>query len=124
MHTFIFSRAADLTKAIAAHAQDPHLAFIAGGTDLIGLMKDHVALPQHVLDINSLPDMSRIEALPDGGLRTGALARMSDVAADVEVRRRFPVITESLLFAASGQVRNMESMGGKKRQGKRCEDFR
>ena len=124
MHTFTFSRAADLTKAIAAHAQDPHIAFIAGGTDLIGLMKDHVALPQHVLDINSLPDMSRIEALPDGGLRIGALARMSDVAADVEVRRRFPVITESLLFAASGQIRNMASMGGNIMQRTRCAYFR
>src|SRR5438067_943409 len=111
MDTFTFSRAADPTTAIAAHAQDPHLAFIAGGTDLIGLMKDGAALPQHVLDINSLPDMSKIEALPDGGLRIGALARMSDVAADVDVRRRFPVITESLLFAASGQIRNMASMG-------------
>ena len=124
MHTFTFSRAADLTKAIAAHAEDPHLAFIAGGTDLIGLMKDHVALPQHVLDINSLPDMSRIEALPDGGLRIGALARMNDVAADVEVRRRFPVITESLLFAASGQIRNMASMGGNIMQRTRCAYFR
>src|SRR2546425_8708490 len=124
MHTFTFSRAADLTKAIAAHAKDPHLAFIAGGTDLIGLMKDHVALPQHVLDINSLPDMSRIEALPDGGLRIGALARMSDVAANMEVRHRFPAITESLLFAASGQIRNMASMGGNIMQRTRCAYFR
>src|SRR5438067_13733518 len=110
MHTFTFSRAADLTKAIAAHAQDPHLAFIAGGTDLIGLMKDHVALPQRLLDINRLPNMARIEAVPDGGLRIGALTRMSDVAADMEVRRRFPVIAEALLFSASGQLRNMASM--------------
>src|SRR3989442_1163799 len=124
MQTFTFSRATDPTTAIAAHAEDPHLAFIAGGTDLIGLMKDHVALPQHVLDINSLPDMSRIEALPDGGLRIGALARMNDVAADVEVRRRFPVITESLLFAASGQIRNMASMGGNIMQRTRCAYFR
>src|SRR5947208_8596017 len=100
MHTFTFSRAADPTTAIAAHAQDPHLAFITGGTDLIGLMKDHVAIPQHVLDINSLPDMSRIEALSDGDLRIGTLTRMNDATADVEVRRRLPVITESLLFAA------------------------
>jgi xanthine dehydrogenase YagS FAD-binding subunit len=104
--------------------EDPHLAFIAGGTDLIGLMKDHVALPQHVLDINSLPDMSRIEALPDGGLRIGTLPRMNDVAADVEVRRRFPVITESLLFATSGQIRNMASMGGNIMQRTRCAYFR
>src|SRR5438876_1920416 len=124
MQTFTFSRATDPTTAIAAHAQDPHLAFIAGGTDLIGLMKDHAALPQHVLDINSLPGMSRIEALPDGGLRIGALARMSDVAADVEIRRRFPVIAESLLFAASGQLRNMASMGGNIMQRTRCAYFR
>src|SRR5207244_10014895 len=81
-------------------------------------------LRQHVLDINSLPDMSRIKALPDGGLRIGALARMSDVAADVEVRRRFPVIAESLLFAASGQIRNMASMGGNIMQRTRCAYFR
>jgi xanthine dehydrogenase YagS FAD-binding subunit len=76
------------------------------------------------LDINGLPDMARIEALPDGRLRIGALARMSDVAADVEVRRRFPVIAESLLFAASGQLRNMASMGGNIMQRTRCTYFR
>jgi xanthine dehydrogenase YagS FAD-binding subunit len=76
------------------------------------------------LDINGLPEMSSIEALPDGGLRVGALARMSDVAADIEVRRRFPVIAESLLFAASGQLRNMASMGGNIMQRTRCAYFR
>src|SRR2546422_11689173 len=112
MHTFTFSRAADPTTAIAAHAEDPDLAFIAGGTDLIGLMKDHGALPQPVLDINSLPDMSAIEALPDGGLRIAALARIGDVAADVQVRGRFPASTECLLCAPSGQMRSMASMVG------------
>src|SRR3989475_6427372 len=111
MHPFALSRADDPTKAIAAHAQDPQLAFIAGGTDLIGLMKDRAQLPERLLDINGLPDMARIEALPDGGLRIGALARMSDVAADAEVRRRFPVIAEALLFAAPGQPRNRRSRG-------------
>ena len=124
MHPFALSRADDPAKAIAAHAQDPGLAFIAGGTDLIGLMKDRAALPERLLDINGLPDMARIEALPDGGLRIGALARMSDVAADVEVRRRFPVIAEALLFAASGQLRNMASIGGNIMQRTRCAYFR
>ena len=124
MHPFTFSRTTDPATAIAAHAQDPYLAFIAGGTDLIGLMKDHAALPERLLDISGLPAMARIEALPDGGLRIGALARMSDVAADVEVRRRFPVIAESLLFAASGQLRNMASMGGNIMQRTRCTYFR
>src|SRR2546428_7803150 len=124
MHPFALSRADDEAKAIAAHVQDPHLAFIAGGTDLIGLMKDRAQLPERLLDINGLPDMSRVEALPDGGLRIGALARMSDVAAHPDVRRRFPVIAEGLLFAASGQLRNMASMGGNIMQRTRCAYFR
>jgi xanthine dehydrogenase YagS FAD-binding subunit len=124
MHPFALSRADDPGEAIAAHAQDPELAFIAGGTDLIGLMKDRAALPECVLDINGLPGMGRIEALPDGGLRIGALARMSDVAADAKMRRRFPVIAEALLFAASGQLRNMASMGGNIMQRTRCAYFR
>src|SRR5438445_8132925 len=124
MHPFALSRADDEAKAIAAHAQDPHLAFIAGGTGLIGLMKDRAQLPERLLDINGLPDMARIEALPDGGLRIGALARMSDVAAHPDVRRRFPVIAEGLLSAASGQLRNMASMGGNIMQRTRCAYFR
>ncbi len=124
MHPFTLSRATGPAAAIAAHGQDPHLAFIAGGTDLIGLMKDGAALPERLLDINGLPDMARIEASPDGGLRIGALARMSDVAADAQVCRRFPVIAESLLFAASGQLRNMASMGGNIMQRTRCAYFR
>src|SRR5882672_2370216 len=124
MHPFALLRVDDPAAAIAAHARDPELAFIAGGTDLIGLMKDRAALPARLLDINGLPGMARIEALADGGLRIGALARMSDVAADGEVRRRFPVIAEALLFAASGQLRNMASMGGNIMQRTRCAYFR
>jgi xanthine dehydrogenase YagS FAD-binding subunit len=124
MHPFALSRADDLPTTIAAHARDPQLAFIAGGTDLIGLMKDRATLPERLLDINSLPDMARIEALPDRSLRIGALARMSAVAANAEVRGRFPVIAEALLFAASGQLRNMASMGGNIMQRTRCAYFR
>src|SRR5258708_12344351 len=112
MHPFTLSKADDPAKAIAAHAHAPQLVFIAGGTDLIGLMKDRATLPERLLDINGLPNMARIEALPGGGVRIGALARMSDVAADTEVRRRFPVVAEALLFAASGQLRNIASIGG------------
>ena len=124
MHLFALSRVDDALVAIAAHADDPHLAFIAGGTDLIGLIKDRAVRPARLLDINGLPDMARVEALPDGGLRIGALARMSDVAANMEVRRRYPVIAEALLFAASGQLRNMASMGGNIMQRTRCPYFR
>src|SRR5712671_3431641 len=124
MHPFALSRADDPATAIATHARDPHLAFIAGGTDLLGLIKDRATLPERLLDINGLRGMAQIEALPDGGLRIGALARMSDVAAHAEVRRRFPVIAEGLLFAASGQLRNMASMGGNIMQRTRCAYFR
>src|SRR6267142_1994054 len=124
MHLFALSRADDAAKAIAAHAQDPQLAFIAGGTDLLGLIKDRAAHPERLLDINGLSDMAGVEALPDGSLHIGALARMSDVAADLEVRRRFPVIAEALLFAASGQLRNMASIGGNIMQRTRCAYFR
>ncbi len=124
MHPFVLASANDPETAIANHADDPELAFIAGGTDLIGLMKDRAALPRRLLDINKLPDMAGIEALPDGGLRIGALARMSDVAAHPDARRRFPVIAEALLFAASGQLRNMASMGGNIMQRTRCGYFR
>src|SRR5712664_3983956 len=105
MHPFSLSRAGDAATAIAAHADDP-------------------ALPERLLDINSLPDMARVEAPSDGGLRIGALARMSDVAASAEVRRRFPVIAEALLFAASGQLRNMATIGGNILQRTRCPYFR
>jgi xanthine dehydrogenase YagS FAD-binding subunit len=124
MHPFTISSATDPATAIAAHSRDPRLAFIAGGTDLLGLIKDRATLPERLLDINALPNMARTEALSDGGLRIGALARMSDVAANAEVRRRFPVIAESLLFAASGQLRNMASMGGNIMQRTRCAYFR
>jgi xanthine dehydrogenase YagS FAD-binding subunit len=123
MHPFTLTRADDPAGAIEAHARDARLAYIAGGTDLLGLMKDRVTVPERLLDINGLPDMGRIEALADGGLRFGALARMSDVAADPEVRERFPVIAEGLLFAASGQLRNMASIGGNIMQRTRCPYF-
>jgi xanthine dehydrogenase YagS FAD-binding subunit len=124
MHPFALSRAVEPAMAIAAHADDPNLAFIAGGTDLLGLIKDRAARPERLLDINGLPGMARIDPLPGGGVRIGALARMSDVAADTEVRQRFPVIAEGLLFAASGQLRNMASIGGNIMQRTRCPYFR
>src|SRR2546429_2445760 len=81
MHPFALSRADDPAKAIAAHAFDPQLAFIAGGTDLIGLMKDRAALPRRLLDINKLPDMAGIGAVAVRGLPDGARARESGRAA-------------------------------------------
>jgi xanthine dehydrogenase YagS FAD-binding subunit len=124
MDPFALLRADNAAQAIAVHAADSQLAFVAGGTDLIGLLKDRAASPERLLDINGLPNMAMIEAPPEGGLRIGALARMSDVAADVQVRRQFPVVAEALLFSASGQLRNMASIGGNIMQRTRCAYFR
>src|SRR5260370_720037 len=73
MHAFSISRAGHLADAITAHALDPQLAFIAGGTDLIGLMKDRAAVPEHLLHINGLPNMAAIHATPAGGLALAAM---------------------------------------------------
>ena len=124
MHLFGLSHAPDIASAIAWHARDPGLAFIAGGTDLIGLIKDRAALPERLVDINGLSELTLIKPLEGGGVRIGALARMSDVAANREVRERFPVIAEGLLFAASGQLRNMASIAGNILQRTRCAYFR
>jgi xanthine dehydrogenase YagS FAD-binding subunit len=124
MRPFTITTAADHDSAIAMHANDPFAAFIAGGTDLIGLMKDLAGPVTRLLDINHLPRMASVERLCDGALRLGALARMSDVAADMHVRRTYPVLAEALLLSASGQLRNMASIGGNIMQRTRCAYFR
>ena len=124
MHPFVLTTVSDPAVAAVAHARDPGLAYIAGGTDLLGLMKDRAALPPRLMDINHLPGLSQIERWPDGGLRIGALARMSDVAADMGVRRAAPMTSEALLASASGQLRNMASIGGNLMQRTRCSYFR
>ena len=124
MQPFTITTAVDPDGAIAMHANDPFVAFIAGGTDLVGLMKDRAASATRLLDINALPGMAAVETLTDGGLRIGALARMSDVAADMRVRHNYPVIAEALLLSASGQLRNMASVGGNIMQRTRCAYFR
>src|SRR2546427_10421788 len=110
MHPFALASATDAAAAIATHADDPELAFIAGGTDLIGLMKDRAALPKRLLDINRLPDMARIEGFLDGRLRICALARVSDAAAPPHARRRFPALAGALLVPAAGRLRNTATL--------------
>jgi xanthine dehydrogenase YagS FAD-binding subunit len=124
MQPFAFSAAHDVAQAIAIHKSSPDVAYVAGGTDLLGLMKDRAQLPTHVVDINAIPGLAKIQLMPDGSLRIGALARMSEVAANLDVRRHFPVISEALLLSASGQLRNMASIGGNLMQRTRCAYFR
>ena len=121
MQPFDYVRAESAQTAIAS-AGASRAAFIAGGTDLMQLLKEGAVAPRHLVDINSLP-CNEIEVGPDR-LRLGALARMSDVADHPGVRVRYPVIAEALLASASAQVRNMASIGGNLLQRTRCTYFR
>ena len=120
---FSYARAADAATAITMVAERPDSAFLAGGTTEVDLVRQHVLRPGLLVDINDLP-LDSIEDLPDGGLRIGALARMSDVARAAGVVARFPVISQALLLGASAQLRNMASMAGNLCQGVRCGYFR
>jgi len=121
MHPFDFAHAATVHDALRAGARDG-AKFIAGGTNLVDLMKATVEKPAHVVDINPLA-LSKIEEV-DGGIRIGALARMADVAAHPLVQRRFPAISQALLASASPQLRNAASIGGNLMQRTRCPYFR
>ena len=120
MQPFQLLRPADLPAAIAAAGDGTK--FIAGGTDLIQLMKEFVETPATLIDLDGLP-LDTIEAGPQG-LRLGALARMADVAAHPAVRADYPAISQALLSAASPQVRNMGTIGGNLMQRTRCSYFR
>lgn len=121
MHPFDYIRETSMAGATRAGAR-PSAKFIAGGTNLVDLMKADVERPAHVVDINALP-MASIDDVA-GGIRIGALARMADVAADARVRERFPAVSQALLASASPQLRNAASIGGNLMQRTRCPYFR
>ncbi len=122
MQPFDYVRAGNTQAAITGAGAIDGTAFIAGGTDLMQLMKEGAAAPRHLVDINGLP-CTEIKVMPEG-LRLGALARMADVADDPDVRRHFPAIAEALLASASPQVRNAATIGGNLLQRTRCTYFR
>ncbi|MGA9421892.1 MAG: xanthine dehydrogenase family protein subunit M [Rhodanobacteraceae bacterium] len=122
MNAFSYQRVD--SKAAAIHAaQQPGAMFIGGGTNLLDLVKSDIEHPSLVIDINRLGDLAAIESLPDGGLRVGALARNSDMAAHVEIRDRYPLLTEAIVAGASPQLRNMATAGGNLMQRTRCYYF-
>ncbi|MGW1882834.1 FAD binding domain-containing protein [Streptomyces sp. NPDC001970] len=123
MRPITYSRAPDTASAIAAVSSDPTSDFLAGGTTEVDLLRQNVLTPRRLVDINDLP-LTGIEATPEGGLRIGSLARMSDVAAAPVVRDRFPVIAQALELGASAQLRHMASLGGNLLQRVRCSYFR
>src|SRR5262245_26758654 len=116
-------RAADVQEAVAAVAADPHAEFLAGGTTEVDLLRLGVTRPDLLVDVNDLP-LADLEELPNGGLRIGALARMTDVARAPAVLRRYPGMSQALRLGASEQLRNMATMGGNLCQRTRCNYFR
>jgi xanthine dehydrogenase YagS FAD-binding subunit len=120
METFSYVKAPSIEKALAGTSQSK---FIAGGTTLVDLMKLAVEKPQALVDINMLP-LDKIEKLPDGGLRIGALVRNSDLAWNAAVQKSYAVLSEAILSGASPQLRNMATTGGNLLQRARCAYFR
>jgi xanthine dehydrogenase YagS FAD-binding subunit len=120
MKTFEYVRAESLDSAVASTG--PDVRFIAGGTNLLDLMKLEIERPRRLIDISRL-DLTAIDETDDGGLSIGALVTNSDLAADLRVRERYPVLSRALLAGASGQLRNKATTGGNLLQRTRCAYF-
>jgi xanthine dehydrogenase YagS FAD-binding subunit len=122
MKPFTYERARSPAEAAAAAQRQPGAKFVAGGTNLLDLMKLEIETPQHLIDVNGLA-LDKIEATPQDGLRIGALVRNSDLAADERVRREYGLLSRALLAGASGQLRNMATTAGNLLQRTRCPYF-
>ncbi len=122
MKAFTYERAASPEAAAAAAAAKPGSRFIAGGTNLLDLMKLQVETPLHLIDINRL-GLDKVEATTDGGVRIGAMVRNSELAADPRIRKDYAVLSRALLSGASGQLRNKATTGGNLLQRTRCYYF-
>jgi len=122
MKSFTYERARSPAEAAAAAARVSGAKFIAGGTNLLDLMKLQIETPPHLIDVNGLK-LDRIETTPEGGMRIGALVRNTDLAADLRVRRDYALLARALLAGASGQLRNMATTAGNLLQRTRCPYF-
>jgi xanthine dehydrogenase YagS FAD-binding subunit len=122
MKSFTYERAHTPAEAAGAAARIPDAKFIAGGTNLLDLMKLEIETPAHLIDVNGLT-LDKIEATPAGGLRIGALVRNTDLAADARVRRDYALLSRALLAGASGQLRNKATTAGNLLQRTRCPYF-
>ena len=122
MNNFEYARASDVADAVRRIAADPAAKFIAGGTNLIDLMKENVARPSRLIDITRLP-LDKVEETRDGGLRIGALVPNSDLAYHPRIEARYPLLGSAILAGASQQLRNMASTGGNLLQRTRCMYF-
>ena len=122
MKTFDYVRPATIAAAVEA-ATAPGAAYVASGTNLLDLMKGNIVRPDRLVDITRLPGLDRIERLPDGGLRIGALVRNADLAHDSDFAKSYPAVAEALLSGASAQLRNAATVGGNLLQRTRCGYF-
>jgi xanthine dehydrogenase YagS FAD-binding subunit len=122
MKSFTYERARSPAEAAAAAARVQGAKFIAGGTNLLDLMKLEIETPTHLIDVNHLA-LDKIAATPEGGLRIGALVRNTDLAADGRVRRDYGVLSRALLAGASGQLRNKATTAGNLLRRTRCPYF-
>ena len=122
MKSFTYERARSPKQAAAATARTAGAKFIAGGTNLLDLMKLEIETPAHLIDVNGLA-LDKIEPTPEGGLRIGALVRNTEVAANEQVRRDYGVLARGLLSGASGQLRNKATTAGNLLQRTRCPYF-
>lgn len=122
MKSFTYERARSPAEAAAAAAKIPDSRFIAGGTNLLDLMKLQIERPAHLIDVNGLA-LDTIEATPEGGLRIGALVRNADLASDTKVKKDYAVLSRALLAGASGQLRNVATTAGNLLQRTRCPYF-
>ena len=123
MRQFTYERASSPAEAASAVAKAPGAKFIAGGTNLLDLMKLEIEKPTHLVDVNRIGGLDTIEATPDGGLRIGALVRNTALAADARVRKDYAVLSRALLAGASGQLRNKATTAGNLLQRTRCPYF-
>ena len=122
MKPFTYERVKTPAEAAAAVARQPGAKFIAGGTNLLDLMKLEIEAPSHLVDVNALA-LGKIESTNEGGLRIGAMVRNTDLAADLRVRRDYGVLSRALLAGASGQLRNKATTAGNLLQRTRCAYF-
>ncbi|OLT30606.1 molybdopterin dehydrogenase [Nocardiopsis sp. CNR-923] len=122
MRDFAYTRAADVQDAIQLMAARPGAKFLGGGTNLVDLMREDVERPEAVIDVTGLP-LDRVEERADGGLSIGATVRNTALAHDRRVRERYPLLAQSVLSGASGQIRNMATVGGNLMQRTRCPYF-
>jgi len=122
MKNFDYVRPASVADAVKA-AATPGAAYLASGTNLLDLMKGNIARPDRLIDITRLPGLDRVERLPNGALRIGALVRNADLAHDPDVAKAYPAVAEALLSGASAQLRNAATVGGNLLQRTRCGYF-